>query len=172
MKTWRDRKREYLFGSLLALLISVASPFQAQTRIPFTNKMARAVRRVEPGWRYIGGWCSCPPTVPGQVWRDNGTWDRKDKQGRREFVDVEIVLAASAEESAEWIRRFGGGTSSRICQVAKYQMGDEAYLLTCPRSFKSTLNYRKGAFLVRVHGDSQKIVERFGRYTLAQLPAR
>jgi len=133
--------------------------------------MARAVRKFEPTWTYVSGWCTCPPTVPGQVWRDIGTRDRKDKQGRREFVNVEIVKAASTGETADWMRHFGRGSGSGSCSVESYQLGDEAYLFKCPRSFKSILNYRKGRFLVRVDGDSQTVVERFAKYAALRLPA-
>ena len=135
--------------------------------------MARNVKRLEPTWRYHSGSCTCPPKVPGQVWRDVATWERKDKRGRRQFVNVEIVKAASTEETAEWMHHFGGGRGgfSGSCRVESYQLGDEAYLFKCSRSFKSQLNYRKGRFLITVDGDSQTLVERFAKYTLHVLPA-
>jgi hypothetical protein len=104
------------------------------------------------------------------VWRDNATWERTDKRGRREFVDVEIVKASSSDETADWMRQFGGAKSSS-CRVETYPLGDEGFLLTCTRSFKSQLNYRKGLFLVRVLGDSPTLVERFAKYTLSVVPA-
>jgi hypothetical protein len=161
-----------IFGVCLLLLsASVFADLVAQSRTPVTTTMARTIRRFEPTWRYVGGWCTCPPTVPEQVWRDNGTWDRKDKHGRREFVNVEIVKAGSVEETADWMRHYGGGSGSGSCLVESYHLGDEAYLFKCSRSFKSILNYRKGRFLVRVDGDSQTIVERFAKYAVLRLPA-
>ena len=156
----------------LTCLLSVwAVAFAAQAeRTPTTLVMARNVKRLEPGWRYVGGWCTCPPTVPQQVWRDNGTWERTDKGGRREFVDVEIVKGSSTEETADWMRRFGGANSSS-CRAESYPLGDEGVLLACPRSFKNQLNYRKGPYLVRVHGDSRILVQRFAKYTLSVVPA-
>jgi hypothetical protein len=82
---------------------------------------------------------------------------------------VEIVKAASPEETADWMRRFSAKSSS--CRVEAYPLGDEAFLHTCSRSFKSQLNYRKGRFLVTVDGDSQTLVERFAKYTLHAVPA-
>jgi hypothetical protein len=108
--------------------------------------------------------------VPGQVWRDNGTWERTDKRGRRESVDVQIVKGSSSEETADWMRRFDREKTSS-CQVEKYSLGDEGFLSICPRSYRSELNYRRGPFLVRVRGDSAKLVERFARYTLSVVPA-
>jgi hypothetical protein len=110
------------------------------------------------------------------VWRDIGVWEREDKQGHRETVKVEIAKAGSSEESAEWMRLFGGGNPSGSCQTERFQLGDEAYLLKCPTTFKSIfnyeriLNYRKGRFIVQVQGGSQEIVERFARYAIMRLP--
>jgi hypothetical protein len=165
------KKRMYILGLLLSLSTSAVSPLSGQARIPLTNKIARAIRRVEPGWRYNYGWCTCPPSVPGQVWRDIGHWERKDKQGHAEAVNVWIIKAASSEESAEWMRRYAGGGANGSCQIESYQLGDEGYLFKCPTTYKSILNYRKGRFLVQVRGDSQEIVERFGRYVVMRLPA-
>jgi len=158
---------------ICVFLVSSCVFAQQPNRTPTTVVMARNVKRSEPGWRYIGGSCTCPPTVPGQVWRDNGTWERKDKFGNRQFVDVEIVKAASSDETVEWMRRYGGagGTTSSSCRVETYPLGDEGALFTCTRSFKSQLNYRKGLFLIRVIGDSQTLVERFARYALHVVPA-
>jgi hypothetical protein len=132
--------------------------------------MARKVKRLEPRWRYVGGWCTCPPTVPRQVWRDNATWERTGKSGRREFVNVEIVKASSSDETEDWMQHFGGAKIPS-CRVETYPLGDEGFRLTCPRSFKSQLNYRKGPFLVRVRGDSSTLVDRFAKYTLSVVPA-
>ncbi len=161
-------RRSILLTCLLSLC-AVAFAAQAE-RTPTTLVMARNVQRLEPRWRYVGGWCTCPPTVPRQVWRDNAMWERTDKRGRREFVDVEIVKASSSDETADWMRQFGGAKSSS-CRVETYPLGDEGFLLSCPRSFKSQLNYRKGPFLIQVRGDSQTLVERFAKYTLHAVPA-
>ena len=164
-------KRMHILAFLLFLSMSVATPLSAQNRTPLTTIMARSIRRVEPDWRYTYGWCTCPPTVPGQVWRDIGTWERKDRDGNRESVDVWIVKASSSEESADWIHRFGRGGSEGRCQIENYQLGDEAYLLKCPATYKIILNYRKDRFIVQVRSDSQKVVERFARYAVMRLPA-
>ena len=153
----------------LIFVCAVALAGQAE-RTPTTLVMARNVKRSEPGWRYVGGWCTCPPTVPQQVWRDNGTWERTDKAGHHESVDVQIVKGSSSEDIADWMRRFGGKKTSP-CQVERYSLGDEGFLSTCPRSYRHELNYRKGPFLVRVRSDSIKLVERFAKYTLSVLPA-
>jgi hypothetical protein len=160
--------RARLIRAFSVLLVCSCVLAQQPNRTPTTVVMARNVKRSEPGWRYMGGWCTCPPTVPGQVWRDNATWERRDKLGLRQFVDVEIVKAASSDEAAEWMRRYGGGggAKSSSCGVETYPLGDEGVLLTCARSFKSQLNYRKGPFLIRVRGDSQTLVERFAKYAL------
>jgi hypothetical protein len=121
-------------------------------------------------WRYVGGWCTGPPTLSGQVWRDNATWERTNKDGLREFVDVEIVKGSSSDETADWMRRVGSGNSSS-CQVEAYLLGDQGFLLTCPQSFKSQLNYRRGPYLFRVRGDSATLVKRFAKYTLSVVAA-
>src|ERR1044071_1322358 len=125
-------KRKYILVFLLFLPMLSAAPLKAQIRTPLTNALARAIGRIEPGWRYSYVRCTCPPSVRGQVWRDIGAWERKDKYGHREFVEVWIVKAASPAESAEWIDRFAHGISHGSCQMKSYQLGDEAYLLKCP----------------------------------------
>ena len=156
--------------SLLLLGFFAATPLHGQDRTPFTTTMARSIRRMEPGWRYTYGWCTCPPTVPGQVWRDIGTWERKDKEGRGESVEVWIVKAASPKESEDWMQRVGRGGSQESCVVEAYKLGDEAYLLHCPKTYKNILNLRKGRFIVHVRSDSQELVERFARYVVMRLP--
>jgi hypothetical protein len=149
--------------------VCLSGPAQQTQRTPTTFLMARQVKRIQPGWRFVGGWCTCPPLVPGQIWRDNATWERKDRRGQREFVSVEIVKASSTEETAKWMRQFG--TKGSSCSTETISLGDEGYLLTCPRSFKSQLRYRKGQYLVNVDGDSRVLVERFANYTLKVVPA-
>lgn len=170
-------KRIYFLGFLLSLLATAVPAPSAQARTPLTYRMARSIRRVEPDWRYSGGWCTCPPRVRGQVWRDIGIWERDDKQGHRETVKVEIFKAASSEESADWMRRFGSVGPNGSCQTERFQFGDEAYLLKCSTTLKSIfdyeriLNYRRGRYIVQVQGGSQEIVERFAKYAIRRLPA-
>ena len=119
---------------LLTCLLSVCAVALGQAdRTPTTLVMARNVKRLERTWQYVGGWCTCPPTVPRQVWRDNAMWERTDKRGRREFVDVEIVRASSSDETADYMGHFGGAKGSS-CHVETYPLGDEGVLLTCPQS--------------------------------------
>ena len=152
----------------LVLLVCSCVLAQKTDRIPTTLVMARYVKRLEPGWRYVGGWCTCPPIVPGQVWRDEGSWERLNRRGQPS-VKVEIVKAASTDEAAGWMRRFG--TKGSSCRVETSSLGDEGYLLTCSQRFQSQLRYRKGRYLVSVDGESQTLVERFGRYALQVVPA-
>jgi len=131
--------------------------------------MARAIKRVEPGWRYTYGWCTCPRSVSGQVWRDIGTWERTGKDGKRESVDVWVVLAGSAAESEEWMDRWAHVISHTPDQTESYPRGDEAYLSKGPTTFRRILNCRKGRYLITVRGDSQELVERFAKYALMRL---
>jgi hypothetical protein len=170
---WRKTDSLIMYRALVltCLLCVSAAGFAAQAeRTPTTLVMARHLRRLEPTWQYVGGWCTCPPTLSGQVWRDNATWERTNKDGLREFVDVEIVKGSSSDETADWMRRVGSGNSSS-CHVEAYLLGDQGFLLTCPQSFKGQLNYRSGPYLVRVRGDSPTLVERFAKYTLSVVAA-
>jgi len=157
-------------ASLLLLGLFAAMPLHAQDRIPLTTTMARSIRRIDPSWRYTWGWCTCPPTVPGQVWRDIGRWERKDKEGRGELVEVWIVKTSSLDESADWMQRVGRGGSQQTCLTETYKIGEEAYLLKCPKTYKNILNFRKGRFIVHVRSDSQELIARFATYVVRRLP--
>ena len=144
---------------ILAVLISAfagrTGAMQIPVMAPLTTRLAREIKHKEPSWRYTAGWCTCPPLVSGQLSHDVDSWERKDREGNRELLDMDIYKISTAEEASEWIRRFGRGDFGKGCEVEKYQLGDEAYLLKCPRRFKSILYYNKSNFIVAVTGDSQ-----------------
>ena len=161
----------WIRGLIFLLLASfTAAPLCAQERTPLTTTIARSIKRIEPSWRYHYAWCTCPPTVPGQVWRDIGTWERVNKQGQKDSVDVWIVKTSSAAESAGWMQRVGRGGSQQACASENFQLGDEGYLLKCPRTYKNILNYRKGRYIIQIRSDSQQLVERFAGYVMVRLP--
>jgi hypothetical protein len=138
---------------------------------PITTELARAIKRKEPGWGYTPGVCTCPPLVRSQLSHDVGIWVRKDEEGNRESISIDIYKIAITEEAVEYMNDIGRGRHGTRCQLEVYELGDEGYVFKCPSSFKSVVYYRKGDFIVQVSGDSQDIVERFARYALAGLPA-
>jgi hypothetical protein len=105
------------------------------------------------------------------VSHDVGSWERKDEEGNREFVDIDIYKIAITEEAVEYMNDIGRGRHGTRCQLGGYELGDGGYVFKCPSSFKSVIYYRQGDFIVQVSGDSQDITERFARYALAGLPA-
>src|SRR5215467_14048781 len=96
------------YSILLCVLLVCSGVLAQQThRTPTTIVMSRNMKLLEPEWDYVGGGCTCPPIVAGQVWRDDGAWERKDASGQRVFVRVEIVKATSTDATIDYMRRFG-----------------------------------------------------------------
>jgi len=145
-------------------------PVTAQMMSPITTRIARAIRYKEPSWQYSAGHCTCPPLVPSQISHDVGDWERKDKSGNREFVNMDIYRIKSLDEVTGWMAQFARPrqTGGR-CQVEPYPIGDEGYLYKCPTSYKSLVYFRKGHLIVHVKGDSEMIVQRFARYSVRLL---
>ena len=172
-------KRIYILIIALLLLPNTSALLSAQVRVmsPITTKIARRIKKQEPGWDYTPGVCTCPPLVAGQLSHDVGTWERELKGGKREVLYMDIYKIATAEEAADWIGKFGRGEMGMVCQISKYELSDEAYILECPDDPRNTINlrnsiyYRKDNFIVEVRGQSQKTVERFARYALLRLSA-
>ena len=157
-----------LLLSLLSIHAAMPQP-AAQPLSPIAARVARAIRSREPGWHYGPLVCQCP-IVPGQLSRDSGYLVRRARSGTEESVGIDIFRMESAELAADWIGGIGRGSLGPRCRVESYRLGNEAYLLHCPSSYRSILYFRKGSFVVELRGDSPKLVERLARASVMGLP--
>ena len=161
-----------LYPPCLVLLLSIcaATVPAAQSLSPIAARVARAIRSREPNWRYDPVVCLCP-TVPGQLSRDTGSLVRRAHNGAETSVGIDIYQMESVEIAADWVGSIPRGRLGPRCRVESYWLGDEAYLLHCPSSYRNILYYRKGNFVVELRGNSQNLVERLARASVMGFPA-
>ena len=158
-------------------------PCVAQVRplARLTPKIARSVKRKEPQWRYLMGFCECPPLLPSQLADDFAEWERKRANGTQERVAMQIYTIASRTEAIDFMKNFASGRYQGHSRMNKYQLGDEAFLLDYSAvnidpnaNLKNpiTLWIRRDNFVLNIDGELPGTVIRFARYALANLPVR
>jgi hypothetical protein len=163
-----------LFGFFPAPCVAQALPMAR-----LTPKIARSIKRKEPEWRYIMGFCTCPPLLPSQVNDDLAVWNRKRANGTRERVGLQIYTIGSRSEAVDFMKNFASGRYRGHSRIYEYQLGDEAFLLdysdvkTGPNvTLKNPLSLwiRQGNFVLNIYGELPGTVLRFARYALTNLP--
>jgi hypothetical protein len=139
---------------------------------------AEALEAEEPGWDFIPGVCTCPPTYGGQKAQGVvGGWRREPDGMRREVVSIDVYEIVSTEEAAEGMKGYGRGGPGSACRVEECAFGDEAYLSDCWVNPKDTVRenitvvFRRGRYVVSVRGGARETVERFAGHVLRRLPA-
>ncbi len=158
-----------LFFLALSLLAQTAPPQNVRVMSPLTTGLAHAIKGQEPQWHYIASGCSCPQLVPGQVSHDVGSWERR-VGNQREFVYMDVYVVPSAAVAADWMAKFSRGEFGLVCKIERFELGEEAYLLTCPKRHHFFVNYRRGRTIVEVSGDARGDVERFAKHAFKLLP--
>ena len=159
-----------LFFIALLLLPQSVTPRTIQVMSPLTTGVARAIKNQEPEWHYTAGVCTCPQLMPSQISHDVGTWDHTVAGNKREWIDMDVYVVGTPTEAADWMSKFSRGEFGLVCSIERYELAEEAYLLTCPKKHRYHINYRKGRTLVEVSGDVRSDVERFASYAFKLLP--
>jgi hypothetical protein len=155
---------------LLALILVLQTPAaKVQPMSPLTTGLAHAIKKQEPDWQYTPGVCTCPELVPHQVSHDVGVWDRI-VNGKRQDILMDVYVVPSPSEATEWMGKFSRHEFGISCQMEKFEVGEEGYLLTCPKTHYYHIHYRKGRAIVEVSSDLKADTERFARYASELLP--
>jgi hypothetical protein len=149
------------------------SPLRATQAI--LERARVAASKKEPQWEYIAGICDCPPFFPDERKVIDGSWEQKGGTGTTD-IHVGIHEVGSCEGLAGWLGRLTrGGKAWGRWNAEKYDLGDEAYLLTQSDERKISPNYelyvRVNNLLVEVGGNSLPDVERFAKYVVAEIHA-
>ena len=136
------------------------------------SRVERKVRKKEPEWHFVPGFCTCGAMIPDQKAVILGSWERKTRDGESDEVWVEIYEAGTCKGVALWMARLVRGELWGKWRGQKFDLGDEAYV-TPP--FEGNPNYtllfRLDNLVVEVRGKSLPDVERFAKYVLAAIPA-
>jgi len=96
-------------------------------------------------------------------------WDRK-VDGKRQDVLMDVVVAPTAVVAIDWMGKFSRREFGSYCEMEKFDLGEDAYLLTCPKPHYYHIQYRKGRAIVEVSSDLKADTERFARYAFKLLP--
>jgi hypothetical protein len=138
-----------------------------------TTQVAGSVKKKEPDWRYVMGFCTCPPLLPSQISDDVADWSRKRADGKSEWVAMQIHVIGNQKEAIEFMSHFGSGRSRARSVIRKYELGDEAFLIEYSAGDiknPSQMWMRKDKFIVHLDGALPATVIRFAQYALKNLP--
>ncbi len=156
---------------VLLLFICTATPVEAQNDLPVISRVERVIKYKEPKWQYIRGICTCPPLIPGQKSMSVTQWVRQNERGIRESIRIDFYEVTSAEEVAQWMLHFDRGEIAEGWQVKKYDLGDQAYILSYRDGSRTSIYFRKDNIVVEVSGESLKDVERFAQHVIEAIRA-
>jgi hypothetical protein len=146
-------------------------PVRAQNELPVISRVERVIKNKEPEWKYIRGICTCPPLIPEQKSVSVTEWERQDKRGIRESIDIEFYDVASAEEASQWMLRFDRGEVAEGWKIKKYDLGEQAYSLTYRDGSRTSIIFGNSNIVVMVSGEHSEDVERFARYVNEEMRA-
>ena len=160
---------------ILPLSLSLTSSSIAQVPAKrLTIQVAGSVKKKEPHWRYVMGFCTCPPLLPSQISDDVAVWSRKRVDSTSEWVAMQIYVIGKQEEAIDFVSRFGSGRLRVHSSIQKYDLGDEAFLISYDSSGKIKnpiqMWMRKDKFIVHIDGALAGTVIRFAQYALQNLP--
>jgi len=137
-----------------------------------TIQVAGSIKKKEPDWRYVMGFCTCPPLLPSQISEDVADWSRK-RADKSEWVAMQIHLIGNQKEAVEFMSHFSSGRSRAHSVIHKYELGDEAFLIEYSAAdIKNPIQLwmRKDKFIVHLDGALPGTVIRFAQYALKNLP--
>lgn len=156
-----------LAGLTWLLLICSFTPVSAQNdELPVISRAERLIEDKEPGWQLIRGVCNCPTFMAGQKSVSVESWVRQSKRGVRESIEIEFYEVATLEDAAKWMQHYEKGDVAEGWQVKKYELGDEAYILSYREGSRTSICFRKDKIIVEVSSASSEDVERFAKYVL------
>jgi len=166
---------------ILALTVLVAFVASAQqpevpTRItagseePLVSKVENAIRSTEPGWQYTPAILNGPPPlVPSERLIVAGEWNHHLKSGSRESVEVNLFRVDSSVDAEMSLSEVREGAVATGWRVQRFQIGDEGYLSTFKNGARFGLHFRKGTIIVRLSGNSFRLVKKFAHCIAAQI---
>jgi hypothetical protein len=155
-----------------ALTLSQSSIAQVPAK-RLTIQVAGSVKKKEPDWRYVMGFCTCPPLLPSQISDDVADWSRKRADGKSEWVAMQIHMIGNQKEAIEFMNHFNSGRSRAHSVIHKYELGDEAFLIEYSAGDiknPTQMWMRKDKFIVHLDGGLPGTVIRFAQYALKNLP--
>ena len=94
-----------------------------------TIQVAGSIKKKEPDWRYVMGFCTCPPLLPSQISADVADWSRKRADGKSEWVAMQIHMIGNQKEAVEFMSSFSSGRFRAHSVIHQYELGDEAFLI-------------------------------------------
>jgi len=105
------RIRSFVIATcILSTSLALCLPSSSLAQVPakrLTTKVAVSIKKKEPEWRYVMGFCTCPPLLPSQISDDVASWFRGRVDSRSESVAIEIYLIGNKKEAIDFVSRFG-----------------------------------------------------------------
>jgi hypothetical protein len=162
---------------ILPLSGALSLPTSSIAQVPakrLTIKVAGSIKKKEPDWRYVMGFCTCPPLLPSQISDDVADWFRKRVDSTSEQVAMQIYMIGNQKEAVDFMSRFSSGRFRAHSVIHKYELGDEAFLIEySAEDIKNPIQLwmRKDKFVIHIDGALPGTVIRFAQYALKDLPS-
>jgi hypothetical protein len=167
--------RPLRYGIVVSLAVLVGargvSARQDRPESLILRRAASAVKKAEPGWRFLSAFPNVPPLVDEQLGVAAGGWYRS-LDDLSMGINVMIYRISTVDAAAGWLYRQTHGGVTKEWIVTSYELGDGATMATYVGPLNPTqysLWFRKGRFLAKVDGRSKDSVEHFAQILLTEM---
>jgi hypothetical protein len=163
--------RRTVISLVVFLATQGASAGQDHPENAIVRRVAEAIQKAEPEWRFSTGICNCPPLMQEQLGVAAGSWQRSTDGPMH--VSALLYNIETVEAAAKWINEQPHRSQLKGWTVTTYDLGDGAnigvYEDTSRPYTQYSLYVRKGRFLAVISGVSKDNVERVARFFLNEM---
>jgi hypothetical protein len=157
--------------TLSFMLCATAAPLKAQSESPLAIRIRQTIEAKELRWLYIVGFESGRvPLVPSEKRILVGVWERKFHGGGNDSVLLRVYGVDNSAEAQMWLSPASKGQVAAGWRISKYRIGDEGYLFEYQDGRQFGIQFRKGVIVAGLSGQDLRIVKRFAKYVVAQIP--
>jgi hypothetical protein len=148
----------------ILLILAAFTPATPQGSSPLLDRIVQSVRKTNPKWHFIPGFCTCPVLVRSQsAYAFGEMYYRNLTSGHRVLIYIAYVPTSAI--AADWMTGLRDRNARAGWQREQYWFADEAYLWTVDHG-NAYLYFRKGAVVAELSG-ALSDVESFA-HTLAE----
>jgi hypothetical protein len=134
----------------ILLILAAFTPATPQGSSPLLDRIVQSVRKTNPKWHFIPGFCTCPVLVRSQsAYAFGGMYYRKLTSPRR--VLIYIASVPTSANATDWMADLRDRNARAGWQREQYWFADEAYLWTVDHG-NAYLYFRNGAVIGELSG--------------------
>ena len=148
----------------ILLILAGCTPAEPQGSSTLLDRIAQSIRKANPKWHFISGFCTCPVLVPSQASYAFGVMYYRKWASPRDVL-IYIAYVPKSANAADWMADLRDRNARAGWQREQYWFADEAYLWTFDNGH-ANLYFRDGAVIAELSGASDDV--NFFAHTLTE----